>query len=221
MVGLIVVGFAVSATFFKAGYTLALALLLLSGLVYNVPPLRLKDRAFLDVIAESFNNPIRLWLGWYALVPSLSVVPPLSVVIAWWAFGGLLMTGKRYSEFRFINDAILSGHYRKSFRSYTEERLLLAMITYASLFCFGAGVAVAAYERLHNLIFVFPVLLLALLAYFRQAISKIGARLEPEQLLKNPGVIVATIATAGLSVWLLTTRWPLVDWLGFLRPLGY
>ncbi|MGI8601674.1 MAG: UbiA family prenyltransferase [Verrucomicrobiales bacterium] len=221
MVALILAGFGLSLRFLPIGYSLALTLLLLSGLVYNVPPVRLKDRAFLDVIAESFNNPIRLWLGWYALVPALGVLPPLSIVMAWWAFGGLLMTGKRYSEFRFINDAILSGHYRKSFRAYSEQRLLLAMITYASLFCFGTGVAIGTYPRLHNLVFVFPMLLVAILAYFRRAISEVGARLEPEQLLQNKWIIASAVATAALAAWLLTTDLPLLEWSGFLRPVGF
>lgn len=221
MAALVVAGFALSLAFFPAGYTLALLLLLLSGLVYNVSPVRLKDRAFADVIAESFNNPIRLWLGWYALVPGLSVVPPLSIVLAWWAFGGLLMTGKRYSEFRFIGDPEVSGAYRKSFRTYTEPRLLLAMITYAGLFCFCAGIAIAAYPRLNNLVLVFPLLLGAVLAYFRHAMSEVGARLEPEQLLQNKWIIAATLGTAGLTLWLLTTKLPLLDWLHFMRPLGY
>ncbi|MDA0812682.1 MAG: UbiA family prenyltransferase [Verrucomicrobia bacterium] len=60
---LIIAGFMMAFEFFDIGYIIALALLLLSGVVYNVQPLRLKDRAYLDVIAESFNNPIRLWLG--------------------------------------------------------------------------------------------------------------------------------------------------------------
>jgi hypothetical protein len=221
MAALVVAGFSLGIAFFKVGYELALALLWLSGLAYNVPPLRLKDRAFLDVIAESFNNPIRLWLGWYALVPSLGVVPPLSIVLAWWAFGGLLMTGKRYSEFRFIGDAELSGHYRKSFRSYTESRLLLAMITYAGTFCFCTGIAMATYPRLHNLVFVFPMLLVAILAYFRLAMSEVGARLEPEQLLQNKWIILATTATTALSIWLVTTPLPLLQWAGFLRPVGF
>jgi len=221
MAGLVVVGFALSLIFFPVGYTLALGLLLVSGLVYNVPPLRLKDRAFADVIAESFNNPIRLWLGWYALVPGLSVVPPLSIVLAWWAFGGLLMTGKRYSEFRFIGDPEVSGAYRRSFRTYTETRLLLAMITYSGFFCFCTGVAIAAYPRLNNLVLVFPVLLGAVLAYFRHAMSESGARLEPEQLLQNKWIIGFTLGASGLTLWLLTTTWPLLQWLHFLRPLGY
>jgi decaprenyl-phosphate phosphoribosyltransferase len=221
MAGLVVAGFALSVAFFPAGYTLALALLLASGVVYNVPPLRLKDRAFADVIAESFNNPIRLWLGWYALVPALSVVPPLSIVLAWWAFGGLLMTGKRYSEFRFIGDPEVSGAYRRSFRTYTELRLLLAMITYAGMFCFCAGIAIAVYPQLNNLVLVFPLVLAAVLAYFHHAMSEVGARLEPEQLLQNRWIITATVVTVAVTVWLLTTELPLLDWLQFLRPRGY
>ena len=68
---------------FNLGYLVALALLLLSGVAYNVEPVRLKDRTYLDVIAESFNNPVRLWLRWYALLPS-HYYPPLSIVLAWW-----------------------------------------------------------------------------------------------------------------------------------------
>ena len=67
---LIVVAFLLAALWFNAGYLVALALLLVSGITYNVEPVRLKDRAYLDVVAESFNNPVRLWLGWYALLPS-------------------------------------------------------------------------------------------------------------------------------------------------------
>jgi decaprenyl-phosphate phosphoribosyltransferase len=78
---------------FNWAYQAALALLLLSGIVYNVPPLRLKDRAFLDVIAESFDNSIRLWLGYCALV-SPPHVPPLPIVLAWWFFGALLIDGQ-------------------------------------------------------------------------------------------------------------------------------
>ena len=118
MAVLVVVAFAFAASWFNIGYIISLALLLLSGVLYNVEPFRLKDRAYLDVIAESFNNPIRLWLGWFALLPA-NVFPPLSIVLAWWFFGALLMAGKRYAEFRFIGDARRSGDYRRSFRVYT------------------------------------------------------------------------------------------------------
>lgn len=207
---LILAGFGMAFAWFNGGYQISLGLLLLSGIVYNIPPVRLKDRAFLDVIAESFNNPIRLWLGWYALVPTAGPHPPLSIVLAWWFFGALLMTGKRYSEFRFIGNAEQSGLYRRSFRVYTEQTLIIAMITYANLFCFCTGLAMATWPPLDRLVPVFPMVAIAIIAYFRHAMSEIGARLEPEQLLQNKWIIAATLATAGLAVWLLSSPKPLL-----------
>ena len=199
----IVAGFALAMWWFRnPGYWVALGLLLLSGLVYNIQPVRLKDRAFLDVIAESFNNPIRLWLGWFALVETHRY-PPLSIMLAWWCFGGLLMTGKRYSEFRFIGDKDLSGQYRKSFQVYTERSLIIAMIVYANLFCFCAGWAICSYPSLNNLVFVFPLIIVAVALYFRHAMSEVGARLEPEQLLQNKWIILSTAITAVAAAALL------------------
>jgi 4-hydroxybenzoate polyprenyltransferase len=206
MAALIVVAFLLCWWWqFNWAYQTALGLLLLSGIVYNVPPLRLKDRAFMDVIAESFNNPIRLWLGYYALV-NAHHVPPLSIVLAWWFFGALLMTGKRYSEFRFIADAELSGRYRKSFRTYTEPSLILAMITYANLFCFCTGIAMAVYPVLNNLVLVFPVIVMAVIVYFHHAMKPETARLEPEQLLKNPWIAIWTLVTGAATIALLLAK---------------
>lgn len=214
---LLIVAWLMAAAVFNIGYQIALLLLFLSGIVYNVPPLRLKDRAFLDVIAESFNNPIRLWLGWYALVPATTFTP-LSVVLAWWMFGALLMTGKRYAEFRFIGDVEVSGSYRKSFRVYTEKSLMIAMITYANLFCFCAGVAAAIYQP--NLVFVFPLIVAAIIAYFNTAISLEGAKLEPEQLLRNPVIIGCTLLTVGAAAALIWLPVDLTDYFHFFRLIG-
>ncbi|CAN5756785.1 decaprenyl-phosphate phosphoribosyltransferase [soil metagenome] len=205
---------------FNLAYQAALLLLLISGVVYNVPPLRLKDRAFLDVIAESFNNPIRLWLGYYALVPPHSV-PPASIVFAWWFFGALLMTGKRYSEFRFIGDATLSGRYRKSFQVYTEKTLILAMITYANLFCFCTGIAMAVYPKLNNLVFVFPMIVFAVIAYFQHAMKEETARLEPEQLLQNPWIVFWTLITGAATVALLLAKTNYAKAAHLLGPLDW
>ncbi len=205
---------------FNFAYQAALGLLLLSGVVYNVPPLRLKDRAFLDVIAESFNNPIRLWLGYYALVEPHSL-PPSSIVMAWWFFGALLMTGKRYAEFRFIGNAEVSGRYRKSFRVYTEKSLILAMITYANLFCFCTGIAMAVYERLNNLVFVFPMIVVAVIAYFHHAMKEEAAKLEPEELLKNPWIILCTLITGAATLVLLLTDAKLAKAAHLLGPLEW
>ncbi|MEM7010502.1 MAG: UbiA family prenyltransferase [Verrucomicrobiota bacterium] len=210
---LIVAGFGLALLWFEnRGYLIALGLLLLSGVVYNIPPVRLKDRAYLDVIAESFNNPIRLWLGWYAIVPATAAagtenfgfaMPPFAIMLAWWSFGALLMTGKRYAEFRFIGDQEQSGRYRESFKVYTQRRLIIAMITYANLFCFCTGVALTDNPAMTNLILAFPAIIVAVIAYFSHAMSEVGARLEPEQLLQRAPIIIATLVTVLFAVGLL------------------
>jgi len=185
-----------------------------------VRPLRLKDRAFLDVIAESFNNPIRLWLGFYALVDT-RYITPLSIVLAWWFFGALLMTGKRYAEFRFIADADLSGRYRRSFQTYTESTLIMAMIAYANLFCFATGIAMAVYEPLNNLVFAFPLIVAVVLVYFRHAMNPASAALEPEKLMQNPWVIVGTLLTWIMILLLLATPENLARKFHLLGPLEW
>ncbi|MEI6339055.1 MAG: UbiA family prenyltransferase [Verrucomicrobiota bacterium] len=198
-----VVAFALAALWFNIGYVIALGLLLLSGFVYNIEPIRLKDRAFLDVIAESFNNPIRLWLGWYALLPA-TTFPPLSIVLAWWFFGALLMAGKRYAEYRFIGNAERSGQYRRSFKVYTEKSLILSMITHANFFCFCMGIAIAVYRP--NLVFVFPLVVIAIVVYLNLAMSESEARLEPEHLLRSPLVLLCTVAVVAISGLLAWTK---------------
>jgi len=205
MAGLLASGFGLAWLLFPNHlYILTLAVLMGFALLYNIPPIRLKDKAFLDVISESINNPLRLLLGWYAVVPpEVKSIPPISIILAWWFFGALLMTGKRYAEYRFIGDDTLSGKYRKSFQVYSEQRLIMAMITYACLFCFCTGIAMAVYPQLHNLVLIFPMIMFAVIAYFRQAMKESSARLEPEQLLKNPWIIATTILTASLAMVLL------------------
>jgi 4-hydroxybenzoate polyprenyltransferase len=214
---LCVAGFAMALVMFNTGYMAALGLLLASGFVYNVEPLRLKDRAFLDVIAESFNNPIRLWLGWYALAPA-TTFPPLSIVMAWWFFGALLMAGKRYAEYRFIGDGERSGRYRKSFKVYTEKSLVLSMVTYANFFCFCMGIAITTYRP--NLVFVFPVVVIAILVYLNRAMTEEEARLEPEHLLKSPLVLGCTALVLVLAGALAFAPVDLTEYFQFFRVLG-
>jgi decaprenyl-phosphate phosphoribosyltransferase len=110
-------------------FVIVLVILLLMGLVYNVRPLRLKDIAYLDVLSESFNNPLRLLLGWYAF--DAIALPPSSVMLSYWMGGAYLMAIKRYAEYREIADPGRAALYRKSFEHYTEQSLLLSAFFYA------------------------------------------------------------------------------------------
>jgi 4-hydroxybenzoate polyprenyltransferase len=103
------------------------AAFLLSGLLYNVPPVRTKDVAFLDEFSESVNSPIRLTLGW-AMVSS-TTLPPSSLLLAYWMGGGFLMALKRLAEYRAARTAgqlESLARYRRSFGPYREDSLLLS-----------------------------------------------------------------------------------------------
>lgn len=103
--------------------------LLIMGLVYNVRPLRTKERPYLDVLSEAINNPIRFMIGWSVIVQTAA--PPSSVLMAYWMGGAYLMAIKRFSEYRFIGDPDRAGLYRRSFFYYNENSLLLSSFFYA------------------------------------------------------------------------------------------
>jgi 4-hydroxybenzoate polyprenyltransferase len=120
-------------------YFLSVAcLLLFMGILYNVKPIRTKDKVYLDVLSESVNNPIRLMLGWFIVEGSL--LPPASFILAYWMGGAFLMNTKRYAEYRFINDPKIASLYRKSFKYYSEEKLLLLSFFYSMCSAFFLGI---------------------------------------------------------------------------------
>lgn len=104
-------------------FFLSLLFLLIMGFLYNVPPIRLKDLPYLDVLSESVNNPIRLLLGWFII--NKLYPPTLSLIMAYWMIGAFFMTVKRYAEYRRIGDPAIAEKYRKSFSYYNEYRLIL------------------------------------------------------------------------------------------------
>jgi 4-hydroxybenzoate polyprenyltransferase len=120
------------------------AMLLVMGVAYNVPPVRTKDRVYLDVLSESVNNPLRLLMGWFVVLPD--ALPPASLLLAYWMGGAFLMAMKRYSEYRRIGDPERAGLYRRSFRYYTEETLLLSSFFYALFAAFLLGVFLVKYR---------------------------------------------------------------------------
>ncbi len=118
-------------------FIMALSLLIM-GIIYNVKPLRTKDRVFLDVISESINNPIRLLLGWFIVTGN--TIPPASFLFAYWLGGAFLMNTKRYAEYKYINNPEIAHNYRKSFQFYTEQSLLLISFFYAICCAFFLGI---------------------------------------------------------------------------------
>ena len=118
-----------------------------SGLIYNIPPVRTKDKPYVDVLSESINNPIRLLLGW-AMVDGASL-PPSSVILGYWMVGAFLMGAKRLGEYKELAATVglsVLGTYRRSFRYYTQESLMVSCFVYAMMSAFLLGVFLVKYR---------------------------------------------------------------------------
>src|SRR6202789_4431927 len=121
---MMIAGIAIGLTIYRMFALMALILWIM-GCIYNFPPIRTKDVPYLDVLTESINNPLRMLLGWYAVTSVL--IPPVSLLIAYWMIGCYFMALKRFSELselRKSNDHALAGSYRASFKRYQPESLL-------------------------------------------------------------------------------------------------
>lgn len=162
------------------------------GLLYNIPPIRLKNRPYADVISESVNNPIRLGLGWYSTmgVSGVALVghPTLSVLIAYWMFGAFLMAVKRFAEYRMIDDPELAASYRTSFRHYNEERLLESLFFYGALFGMMSGVFIARYQP--ELVLATPLVALCLAYYIHIGFKPNSPVQNPEKLYTEKKLMV-------------------------------
>lgn len=170
------VGFAINWRF-----GLIAVLLWVAGAVYNIPPIRLKDHAYADVLSESVNNPIRLAMGWYAT--GITELPPTSMLLAFWMFGAFLMAMKRYAEYRHIDDSARAARYRDSFGYYNEERLIESIVFYGTFFGILSGFFAARYHV--ELILATPIVAYAMAYYMHLGFKPESPVQRPEGLYRS------------------------------------
>jgi decaprenyl-phosphate phosphoribosyltransferase len=185
-------------------FALTLVVLWLFACAYNVPPLRTKDRVYLDVLSEAVNNPLRMVAGWFA-VTSVTL-PPASLLLAYWMIGGYFMTLKRYAEFREISDPERAARYRRSFRWYTEERLLVAVMFYAASAMLFFGAFAMRYRL--ELLLAFPLVALVMAQYLRVALQPNSLAQQPERLHRDRRLMGAVVTCAMLMGALLFVELP-------------
>jgi 4-hydroxybenzoate polyprenyltransferase len=159
--------------------------LLLMGITYNVPQVRTKDIPYVDVLSESFNNPIRLFLGWFVLVPGK--IPPLSLILAYWMVGAFFMATKRFAEYRHIGNARIAAEYRRSFAHYTEHRLLISMFFYAITCALFSGIFIIRYRV--ELILAVPVTAGFFAYYLKLGLQPNSPVQHPERLYREQGFV--------------------------------
>ena len=182
----------------------------LQGVIYNVPPLRSKNCAYLDVISESINNPLRLMIGWAMVDPT--TLPPSSVIMMYWAGGGFLMAAKRLSEFREIvasHGRDLLERYRASFAGYSETSLTVSCLVYALYSTFFLAVFLIKY-RIEYLLTV-PVIIALFAQYLALSMVPGSSAQKPERLFRERGLIDLVALLVGLFVLMTFTDIPALE----------
>ena len=174
------------------------------GIAYNVPPLRTKEWPYIDVLSESINNPIRLFLGWFALVTDH--VPPLSLAISYWMVGAFFMAMKRFAEYRHIGDPKVAAAYRRSFAHYNEERLLVSLFFYATTCALFAGIFMVRY---HLELILFAPFMGGVFAYYLHVGMRPNSPVQhPEKLYRQRGFFAYMVMTTVVFVLLMFTSIP-------------
>lgn len=167
------------------------------GIVYNVQPLRSKDVAYLDVISESINNPLRLLIGW-SMIDALTL-PPSSVIIAYWLGGAFLMATKRLSEYREITASHgreLLARYRRSFVGYDEMSLTASCLVYALLSSMTLAVFFVKYRI--EYITILPAIALLYGQYLAMSMHPGSTAQKPEHLFAERGLMVLVLVVVVL-----------------------
>ena len=187
-------------------------ILLFMGVVYNVKPLRTKDIVYLDVISESVNNMLRLLLGWF--IVSDTLIPPSSILIGYWFAGAFLMATKRFAEYRMIGDPEKAGLYRKSFKYYTEVKLLVSSFFYAMCATFFIGVFMIKYRMQY--ILGMPLIFGLFCFYLAIAFKPDSAAQKPEKLYKEKSLLIYLLILVVVLIALTFIDIPMPDY--WLNP---
>jgi 4-hydroxybenzoate polyprenyltransferase len=203
---LMLAGTAVAATISVPFMLTALSLWVM-GCAYNVPPERSKDLPYVDVLSEAINNPIRMLAGWF-IVTDLTIAPA-SLLLSYWMIGCYFMGLKRFAEYRNIGDAGRASAYRKSFRYFTSESLLVSVMFYGSAAMLFFGAFCMRYRL--ELILAFPAIALVMALYLHVAMKDNSAAQNPERLYREPALMASVIFAVILICVLLAVDLPVMQ----------
>ena len=198
-------------------FMLSAFLLWFMGLVYNIPPIRSKELPYIDVLSESVNNPIRLLLGWYAL--TTTHIPPISLLISYWMLGAFFMAAKRWAEYRQIGDKQVASAYRRSFRWYTLDRLMISMFFYSIACGLFTGVFIVRYHL--ELILSVPFIAGFFAYYLKVTFLENSPVQTPELLYKQTGLMVYLTLCTAIFFVLMFVNIPLLYEILNVQPVGF
>ncbi len=196
-------------------FAITMGLLWVMGVLYNAVPIRTKDRAYLDVVSEAVNNPLRLCAGWFIVAPGY-IPPPASVLLFYWMIGCYFMALKRFAEYRSLGNPERAAAYRRSFAYYDEDRLLISVMFYsaASMLFFGAFIMRYRLE----LVLAFPFIALVMSHYLALGLRHDSPVQAPENLYRERGLMLTIMACTAVLVALMFIDLPVLH--SLFHPLG-
>ena len=205
-IALAIIGLGLAYTINKEFFYCALTLWIM-GCFYNIPPIRTKDKPFLDVLSESVNNPLRLLLGWY--LTGTELVTPLSLTMAYWMIGAFFMAIKRYAEYERIGDKDTASSYRASFKFYNRRRLMISIMYYVAAFGLFFGIFLIRYRI--ELILSIPFIAGFVAWYMHLAYLEDSPVQYPEKLYKERGFVSYTALCFAIVIFLLLVDLQFID----------
>ena len=187
-----------------SGFGLSALALWVMGCLYNIRPVRMKELPYLDVLSESLNNPIRLFLGWFALIPDQ--LPPMSLAVAYWMMGAYFMAAKRYAEYRTIGDPERAARYRRSFRHYDLRNLMASIVFYLSMAGIFGGIFVVRYKV--ELVLAAPLIAGFFTWYMYMTLEDDSPVQAPEKLYRRKGFFLYALLSATVFMALMFVEIP-------------
>lgn len=185
-------------------FAIVMAILWLMGCVYNIPPVRTKERPYLDILSEAINNPLRLFAGWY--IVGATAIPPASLLLSYWMVGCYFMAIKRFAELRDLPSREVAATYRASFAYYTTENLLISIMFYGSASMLFLGTFAIRYRV--EWILAYPLIALVMATYLHIAFKPNSPAQAPERLYREPLLMIAVTSCALLLGVLLFVDLP-------------
>jgi len=176
-------------------------LFILFAILYNVPPLRMKNIPIFDVLLESTNSPLRFISGFLLLTP---IIPSILMVFFLYFYTAVLMNSKRLAEYVVLGKK-KAIKYRKVFKFYNTKRLIFLFVIYF-LFTFLSLIVLISQYGFY--IFFIPLILFAvqLLWYLKLSLKGDSSVQKPVYIYKNLSFFVYSLFTVGISVLLLLLR---------------
>jgi 4-hydroxybenzoate polyprenyltransferase len=204
-------GLALAAALNELVFLLCL-IFLVSGLVYNVAPIRAKDKKYVDVLVESINNPIRLYIGWFAVIENSLI--PLSLVLSYWFFGAFLMNSKRITDFFKFDTQEDRAAFRPSLAGYDINMLYTLGMVYSSL---STSMFLTFSVRYKNeLILLLPLIVLTFAFYFKNSLGTKSFASDPERIMRKPIFGIFILISGIFLYFLLSVELETLDSILFL-----